>query len=225
MWLAIFGASGLQTINGFAKEFYFSYALWAAFFSRISANWMYEFRMTNEVESGSVNSILVRPITFYEYYFSQFMGYKLLATGLSFVFPIILFQFLSMPTHMDRLPLALLLTFYYLIFTYTLSFIVAGLAFKLTRTHSLTTAKNFIIWVLGGELFPLDLIPQPFGQYVLNLPFSSGVYIPVGYLTGRLGIEAVFSGFQNVTYGIVVAGIVGLYVWRSGSRAYGGTGA
>src|SRR4051812_23467450 len=71
LWYAIFKTSNSPTIGGFTREYYLSYALWAAFAARISVSWMYEFRMIEEIESGSVNSLIVRPMSFYEYYLSQ----------------------------------------------------------------------------------------------------------------------------------------------------------
>ncbi|MNY83641.1 hypothetical protein D3C86_2265410 [compost metagenome] len=60
---------------------------------------------------------------------------------------------------------------------------------------------------------------------MVALPFSAGVYVPVGYLTGRLDIEAVWSAFASVTVGILVVNIIGVWMWRKGVNVYAGTGA
>lgn len=225
LWSAILASTATGTLAGFGQESYISYALWAAFFARISTNWMYEYRMIDEIETGTVNSVLARPISFYEYYLGQFMGYKLLTTVASFFVPILIYFFFKGTTDLSRLPLALLLTFYYLFFAHTLSFTVASFAFFLNRVHAFTVAKNIALWVLTGEMFPLDLMPTEIRNVLLMLPFSNGVYIPVGYLTGRLGIEAVLQGFASTTLGLVVMGVIANRLWSSGRRAYSGTGA
>lgn len=225
LWSAIFAGSGQATIGSYPKESYLAYALWAAFFGRISSNWMYEFRMIDEIETGTVNSVLARPISFYEYYLSQFMGYKVLTSLLSLIVPFSLTLAISGPTIHARLPAAFLLACFYLVLVHTISFSIASFAFFFNRVHAFTVAKNIALWFLTGELFPLDLVPEPYRHYLLNLPFASGVYIPIGYLTGRLGDAELLRAFGTVALSLVIAGPLTAMLWLAGRRQYSGTGA
>ncbi len=230
IWSAILSSTGQSTLNGFTRGSYLAYALWAAFFARIGANWMYEFRMVEEIESGSVNSILSRPISFFEFYLGQFLGYKVLTSLTSFIVPITIT--LSLPglaisdsTILSRLPLAFALQLLYLVLVHIVSFSVASIAFFLNRTYGFTVAKNIILSMLTGELFPLDLVPAPFKQIFLWSPFANSVYVPVGYLTGRLGIDAVERGLLSLGIGIIISGFIASLLWSAGCRRYSGTGA
>jgi ABC-2 type transport system permease protein len=225
LWSAIIASTATGTLAGFSRESYLAYALWAAFFTRISTNWMYEYRMMEEIDSGSVNSVLSRPISFYEYYLGQFMGYKLLTTAISFLVPIAIFIAMPGPTQFERLPLAILVTFFYLIFTHTLSFALASFGFFFNRVYSLTVAKNIALWVLTGELFPLDLVPEPYRNVFIHLPFANGVYIPVGYLTGRFDATLVWQGLASTFVGTAVIGAFAYAIWNAGRARYSGTGA
>jgi ABC-2 type transport system permease protein len=225
IWSAIISSTGRATFAGYTKESYVAYALWAAFFGRVGANWMYEFRMVDEIDSGTINSVLARPISFYEYYLSQFMGYKLITSAISFVIPVVVTLFMNGPTHLERLPLACALQFFYLILVHTLSFTVASLGFFLNRVHGFTMAKNIALGMLTGELFPLDLVPEPFRHVVMILPFSNSVYVPVGYLTGRLGIADVGRGFVSLLISLGIMALIAKTIWQAGRRRYSGTGA
>lgn len=225
LWFAVFQGAHKATINGFGREYYLSYALWGAFFARIAASWMYEFRMTEEISSGSINSLIVRPMSFYEYYLSQLMGYKFVTTLTSMAVPIIAAYIFNLPTIYSRIPLAILLCFYYLILVHTISFIVCSIAFHLTKISSFTVAKNLVLWILTGELFPLDLIPDPYKKFIIALPFSSGVFLPVGYITSRVGHAEMIQGFVSVTIGIIGLNLIGAYLWKKGMQSYVGTGA
>ena len=225
LWVAVFKGAGTESIAGFSRESYLSYALWSAFFSRIATSWMYEFKMIEEISSGTVNSLIVRPMSFYEYYFSQLMGYKLVTTIISMIIPIVACLLFDFPTILSRLPLATLLCFYYLILVHTISFIISTFAFHFTKISSITVAKNLFMWILMGELFPLDLLPEPFKTIIINIPFASGVFIPVGYVTGRVGIETVIDGFVSVSIGLVVLNLLGAFLWKRGLKSYVGTGA
>ena len=57
------------------------------------------------------------------------------------------------------------------------------------------------------------------------LPFSSGVYIPLAYITGRAEIDLLFQGFKNVSIGLIIAGTFSYFFWRRGLQEYTGTGA
>lgn len=225
LWWAIFAKTGMETLNGFPAPYYLAYALWATTVGRISTNWMYEFYMVNDVDQGTVNSVLVRPISFYEYYLAQFMGYKLSTAIFTFWVPAAICLAFGFPTDLSRLPLMLLLVAYYLVFAHTLSFAVATLAFHFNRTHAFTGIKNMILWVIGGEIFPLDLLPEPFKTWAIHSPFAAGVYVPVGYITGRLDFDMVMKSFVSVTLGLLVLGALAQISWRRGLRAYAGTGA
>ena len=186
---------------------------------------MYEFRMIDEIESGKVNGLLLRPISFYEYYLGQYLGYKTLTGVLSFLIPITVCLFVSSPVDLLRLPLAVSLLFFYVIFIHTVSFCIASLGFFFNKIHSVTIAKNITIWLLSGEIFPLDLVPDPYKKILLWLPFSSGVFVPTGYLTGRLQVHDVLLGFRSVSIGIFISGAVAMVLWTQGRRVYSGTGA
>ena len=226
LWVAIFktaGDSGL--IGGFSRESYLAYAVWAPFLGRIAISWMYESMMVEEVVSGSINVILSRPLTFFEYYLSQTLGYKVITTLFSMTIPLAASLLFDLPVHYDRMPIALLLVIYYVLLVHSMSFIVATLGFFLTRVRSFTLLKNLTLLLLGGELVPIDLMPPALSQILLHLPFSSGVYIPLAYITGRSNFELLSQGFFNVTWALIVCGISCYLLWQKGVKQYTGTGA
>lgn len=225
LWMAIIVSMGQTTLGGFTREYYLAYALFATFVGRVTTNWMYEFTMLDDIDSGRINSILVRPVSFYEFYLSQFVGYKLSVTLFSFIIPIGVCLWFKAPMHVERFPLVLALLIFYLVFAHTLSFCVACLAFFMNRAQSITGLKNLAIWVLAGEMIPLDLYPEPWKSLLIHSPFASGVYIPVGYLTGRFDSGLMWQSFVSVAIGIAATGLLGRLLWRSGVRSYTGTGA
>ena len=225
LWSAIISGMGAATLGGYGREYYLAYALWATFVGRVTINWMYEFTMLDDIDTGRVNALLVRPISFYEFYLSQFLGYKAITAVASLLIPLFVCLIMKAPILPGRIPVVLAQLFFYLIFAHTLSFCVACFAFFLNRAQSFTGIKNLVIWVLSGELIPLDLYPEPFRTWLIHFPFASGVYIPVGYLTGRLNDTLFWQSWVSVATGILVVGSFGAWIWRQGLRMYTGTGA
>lgn len=225
LWLAIFQVSNSLEIGGFNKSDYLAYAVWAPFLGRISISWMYEGMMVEEVAQGNINVILTRPISFYEYYLSQLMGYKFVTTSISILVPLAITAIYDLPIQYSRIPLAILLVLYYLLLVHTLSFIISTLAFYITRVKSFTLVKNLALWLLAGEILPLDLLPPLLFKAMLILPFSSGVYLPVSYITGRIGNDLLLGGFISVTVSLIICSVIARYFWKAGLKTYTGTGA
>ena len=225
MWIAIFKSSEALQIGGFDREHYLAYGIWAPFIGRITISWMYESMMVEEVASGAINVVLTRPISFYEYYLSQLLGYKLVTTSLSLLVPIAVSYYFNLPIDFGRLPLALLLVLYYLFLVHTLSFIISTFAFFLTRVRSLTLVKNLSLFLLAGEIVPIDLMAPLLAKILLILPFSAGVYVPVAYITGRVDSSMVSQSFMSVSVSILIFCFIGHHLWNRGLRSYTGTGA
>ncbi len=225
LWLAIFKTAHDNQIGGFNKQDYLAYAVWAPFLGRITISWMYESMMVEEVSSGSINTILSRPISFFEYYLSQLLGYKLITTVFSLCVPLIASIVFDLPIFFLRIPAALLLIIYYLILVHMMSFLISIIGFYLTRVRSFTLLKNLTLLLLSGELVPIDLMPKALEKLLLIMPFSSGVYIPLAYISGRGDVELLKTGFLNVTFAIFIFGILCAVFWKRGVREYTGTGA
>lgn len=225
LWMAIFQTATDGQIGGFGRQDYLAYAVWAPFLGRITISWMYEAMMVEEVASGSINTILSRPLSFFEYYISQLLGYKVITTAFSLMVPLIASIAFDLPIYFLRVPIALLLIVYYLILIHMLSFLVSIIGFYLTRVRSFTLLKNLTLLLLSGELVPIDLMPKALEKILLILPFSSGVYIPLAYISGRGDVELLKQGFVNVTVSILILGVFCVICWRRGIRQYTGTGA
>lgn len=225
LWVAIFATSETALIGGFAKENYLAYAVWAPFLGRVAISWMYEAMMVEDVASGQINVVLTRPISFFEYYLTQLMGYKIVTTLLSITVPLAVSLIYDLPVLYHRVPLALLLVFYYLLLVHLMSFVISTFAFFLTRVRSLTLVKNLSLFLLAGELIPIDLMPPLMAKILIALPFSSGVYLPIAFITGRIQSDVFLNGFVSVTVGLILFSMAARWFWKKGLSEYTGTGA
>jgi len=223
-WTGLIEASGNELLGGFPTSYYIGYFLYTIL-QLGSLNWRFERAMIAEINSGAVNALLLRPSSFYEYHMGQLLGQKLITAFV--MVPVISFIAWGwgLPFHPERLPIVLLMGISYVILLFSLHFAVAAMAFFFDNVYSLNNTKNMIIWVLTGELMPLDLLPSPIREWVIALPFSCGIYIPAAYLSGRIGTEAFMKGFIGLGAGGVFFGLLARFVWKQGLRRYGGTGA
>lgn len=223
-WTGLIAASGSELLGGFPARYYLGYFLYLIL-GLGSINWRFERVMIAEINSGAVNALLLRPGSFYEYHLGQLLGQKLI-TALVMVPVIFLIAWnWDLPFHAERLPIVLLMGISYVILLFSLHFAVASMAFFFDNVYSLNNTKNMIIWVLTGELMPLDLLPSPLREWIIALPFSSGTYLPAAYLSGRIETDVFMKGFISLAIGGIFFGLLARLVWKKGLRRYGGTGA
>ncbi len=223
-WLGVFATSGQATIGGYSLPQYVTYLLWIML-QVGSANFRFERVMIQEINTGAVNAFLLRPTSFYEYHLGEFLGNKLMTMIVMLPLMLGISWWWQLPLHYERLLPCLVLGFWYLIMLHTLNFALCSMAFFFDHIYSINTTKNMIIWFLVGELFPLDLLPSPLREWVIALPFSSGIYLPAAYLSGRVSGDALLQGFFSVFVGIMVFGLLGRSIWKQGLKSYSGTGA
>ena len=223
-WSGLIEASGKKLLGGFPLSYYLSYFLYLVL-QLGSVNWRFERAMIAEINSGAVNALLVRPSSFYEYHLGQLLGQKLITAAVMTPVIITIASLWGLPFYVERLPAALFMGLCYVVFLFSLSFAVAAMAFFFDHVYSLNVTKNMMIWFLTGELMPLDLLPSPIREWVIALPFSSGIYLPAAYLSGRITTETFLQGFISLAIGGVFFGLIARLIWRRGLRCYGGTGA
>ncbi len=225
LWIAIFKSTGASQFGGYNLYSYLQYVLWAAFFARISISWMYEYKMVSDVDTGAINAILLRPFSFFSFYWGQLVGYKALTGFVSLLIPFTIGFFYPEAFHYNRLPQIFFMIFMFLFFVHTTGFILSSMAFYWNRVFSFCVAKNLIMVFFSGELYPLDLLPYPYKELALWLPFPCGVYVPVAYLTGRLGHQEFLECLIRLAIINVFVYFGAQALWRKGLRSYSGTGA
>lgn len=223
-WSGLIKASGSSQLGGFPISYYLGYFLYSIL-QLGSLNWRFERAMIAEINNGSVNALLLRPSSFYEYHMGQLLGQKLI-TALTMIPVVIAIAWIwDLPFHLDRLPLVLLMGVSYVVLLFSLHFAIAAMAFFFDNVYSLNNSKNMVIWILTGELMPLDLLPSPLREWIIALPFSCGIYLPASYLSGRIEVDVFMKGFVSLAIGGVFFGLLARFIWKMGLRRYGGTGA
>ncbi|MBN1666487.1 MAG: ABC-2 family transporter protein, partial [Anaerolineales bacterium] len=101
---------------------------------------------------------------------------------------------------------------------------LALLAFWATRASALLALQDTLIFLVGGQVAPLVLLPDWMQSLAVALPFRYMVSFPVEVLTGQLAGPQLAWGFALQAAWLLVA--TGLYagLWRSGLRHYAAVG-
>ncbi len=229
LWGAAY--AGKTEIGGFplsATLTYFTLLLVLQYFLS-PANDDYE--ISEEIRNGLINQFLTKPINYLGYRLSLYFSARLVTGGLSLL-PVLvalplLGPHLALPGA-DHLPLyliaipALILS---ALIQFTIAYCFGLLTFWFLEIQSFVILSLAIEAVLGGQIFPLDLMPTWLFELSRWLPYYYQMYFPAALLTGRitdLGLAlqglAIQLGWTILLLAIATA------LWRRGLRRHTAVG-
>ena len=93
-----------------------------------------------------------------------------------------------------------------------------------TRADSLLALQDSLIFLLGGHIAPLGLLPDWLQPMARLLPFRYMSAFPVEILTGQLTGQETMIGFIVLTLWSITAIVLYRFVWRRGVRHYEAVG-
>jgi ABC-2 type transport system permease protein len=178
LWKTTFAVRGITSLSGFDIN---ALVWYLAATETIALSLPQLTRMIDqEVRSGQLAYLLVRPCSYVLYHFAQYLGERLVRLVInSAVAFIIALLFLGPPpfTWMGVLAWPLVV-FLAACIDYVVYFSIGLLAFWTEETTPFFLIVNRLSLVLGGVMAPLEVLPQPIRGIALILPFSAVLYGP-----------------------------------------------
>jgi ABC-2 type transport system permease protein len=101
---------------------------------------------------------------------------------------------------------------------------LAILSFWTTRADALLSLQESSIFILGGQVAPLVLLPAVLQKLALVLPFRYMAAFPVEVLAGQLDAVQIWIGFALQVAWLLVALALFVALWRAGLRRYSAVG-
>lgn len=101
---------------------------------------------------------------------------------------------------------------------------IALLSFWATRADALLSLQESLVFLLGGQVAPLALLPDAMQQVAVVLPFRYMAGFPVEVLTGQLGSTALWTGVTFQAGWLIVALVLSIAMWRAGVKHYSAVG-
>ena len=193
VWKAIFASSPAPLIAGYAFSAMVTYTAIASVMRTYT--WLNaEYEVENEVKSGSIVAVLIKPLSYPFYRFSIDTGGAvtwLLLTKL----PIIVFAFAVLGISGPASPLFFVSALLGYLVNYLMVFLTALWCFwTVGDVWGIRFARQMIAEVASGALVPLTFFPAVL-QGVFNvLPFQAVFYVPLSIYMGTVTGYAALAG-------------------------------
>ncbi len=187
-----------------------------------------DYQISEEIRNGLINQFLLKPINYFLYRFCIYLAARLV-TGTVVLIPLLLVSplihdSLVFPHELWRFAIALPAIFMSAIIQFSIAYCFGLLTFWFLEIQGFVILSMSVEALLGGQLFPLDLMPAAFFRIAQFLPFYYQMYFPAAILTGRLDFNAVLAGLPlQAAWAALLLGLAHL-LWVRGLRHHTAVG-
>jgi len=225
-WGAIYAGNASIGGYGFAQTLTYFVALFVLQFFIGAFN--EDYQISEDIRNGLINQFLLKPINYFAYRLSVFASARVVSGALGLVALGVALPFfrgyLVLPHDGWRIALGIPAMALTALIQFSIAYCFGMLAFWFLEIQGFVILSMAVETVLGGQFFPLDLLPPAVFRAVSYLPFYYQAYFPTAILTGRIGLAAAARGLAVQALWAAVLVCVAEAVWLRGLRRHTAAG-
>jgi ABC-2 type transport system permease protein len=223
LWLNLYGNAQTTALFGFTLPQMLTYVLFANIIARLVRTG-FEYEINRDIKDGNLNKFIIRPVSYFLFRLSAFLGQKLIQ---SITVSVLIIAVILMSIFAFKLPITFLnialflisLVFAFLL-NYIIFFFVGMLGFWFIEIGFLFEAVRIVFIVFSGGVFPLDVFGET-GKKVLSFfPFMYTTYFPTDIISCRIGIDRILLGIGYQIAWITILSILAKLIYRAGLKRY-----
>jgi len=226
LWTTVFANE--QSVGGYELHEMISYFVAMLVLDALTASTDDDFRIAYDIRHGVLNQSLLKPMNYCLYQFSVY-GATRLVYALTAILPlmvvvIFLANYVIIPNSFEAFVLTYLSILGSAFIQFLISLCIGLMAFWLLEISALSFSIFGLEYLLGGHIFPLDILPQDIYRIALMLPFSYEYYVPVAIWTGRLSGTEAWHCLATQWMWVLVLAAISQVIWATGIRKYTAVG-
>jgi ABC-2 type transport system permease protein len=226
LWGAAF--AGKSTLGGFSLNQTLTYFVTLLVLQFFISAFNEDYQISEEIRNGLINQFLLKPINYFLYRFSIFVAARLVSGALVFIplliaFPV-LKDHLTFPHEPWRLALGIPAMFLSALVQFSIAYCFGLLTFWFLEIQGFVILSMAVEAVLGGQVFPLDLLPAGVFRVAQFLPFYYQMYFPGAIFTGRIALPLVLQGLLIQLGWVLVLLTLNQFLWVRGLRRHTAVG-
>src|ERR1700730_9832762 len=208
LWKAIFKERG-GGLHGYDYSSMIYYYLLTLLVSNLVTPTEDEWQIAADIREGQINSLLTKPMSYLAYRFSIFLSGRLVYTFVTLPPIALIFLyfrgFITLPhdpmTYLLATISMLMAAFIQFFITYSL----AMMAFWILEISTIVFIVYSFEYFLGGQMFPIDIMPAGVQEVMKWLPFYYELFCPIAIFLGRLQGGALWQALAIQTGWLLVA--------------------
>lgn len=221
LWLSVFPQNAI--IGGYDQKMMLTYILGTSLVGAlVFATRTLE--VGDNINNGDLSNFLIKPINYLIYFFFKDLGDKAMNVGFSIIELTVIFVLLKPPFFLQTSPYYLVVFFIAIVISLTMYFLLSFLIGLIGFWSPETWGPRFIFFTLltflSGDLFPLDIMPQPLFSIAKILPFTYMLYFPIKIYLGNIDNQQILEGFLISIIWLIVIYMFTMFVWKKGLKLY-----
>ena len=193
LWRAVFQERGAG-LHGYDYGSMIYYYLLTILVSNLVTPTEDEWQIAADIREGQINSFLTKPINYLGYRFSIFLSGRLVYTLVTLPPIILIFiyfrDYVHFPTAASTYALSLFSLILSALIQFFITYTIAIMAFWILEISTIVFIIYSFEYFLGGQMFPIDIMPAGIQAVMKWLPFYYELFCPIAIFLGRLqGVE------------------------------------
>jgi ABC-2 type transport system permease protein len=228
LWNAIFKEPGGRGFGGYNYGSMIYYYLLTILVSNLITPTEDDWQIASDIREGQINSFLTKPLSYLGYRVSIFLAGRLVYTTVT-ILPIalIFFYFRSyfqLPHDIATWLLAgislIMAGFIQFFITYSL----ALMAFWILEISTIIFIVYSFEYFLGGQMFPIDIMPVGVQAVMKWLPFYYELFCPIAIFLERLRGAQLIEVLAIQTGWLILTWLAAHFMWKRGLGHYQAVG-
>lgn len=227
LWHAVFKERG-GSLRGYDYGAMIYYYLLTILVSNLVTPTEDEWQIASDIREGQINSYLTKPVNYLGYRFSIFLSGRLVFTAVTIVpIALIFFYFrdyLVFPsnpaTYFWSLLSLVMAAFIQFFITYTL----AMMAFWILEISTIVFIVYSFEYFLGGQMFPIDIMPAGVQAVMKWLPFYYELFCPIAIFQERLHGAQLYEALAIQIGWLLLMLLAAHGMWKRGLGHYQAVG-
>jgi ABC-2 type transport system permease protein len=227
LWRAVFQERG-GGLHGYDYGSMIYYYLLIILVSNLVTPAEDEWQIAADIREGQINSFLTKPVNYLGYRFSIFLSGRLVYTFVTLPPIALIFlyyhQFITLPGHVMTYVYAFVSMLMAAFMQFFITYALAMMAFWILEISTIVFIVYSFEYFLGGQMFPIDIMPVGVQAVMKWLPFYYELFCPVAIFLERLRGPAVLQALAIQAGWLLVTWAAAHLMWRKGLGHYQAVG-
>jgi ABC-2 type transport system permease protein len=227
LWSAVFKERG-SGLHGWDYGSMIYYYLLVVLVSNLVTPTEDEWQIAADIRDGQINALLTKPMSYLAYRFSIFLSGRLVYTfvtlppiALIFVY----FQdYIVLPNDALIYVFATVSMLMAALIQFFITYSLAMMAFWILEISTIVFIVYSFEYFLGGQMFPIDIMPSAIYAVMKWLPFYYELFAPIAIFLGRLQGAALAQALAIQTGWLLLTWMWARFMWQRGLGHYQAVG-
>src|SRR5262245_43709846 len=226
LWSAVFKERG-SGLNGYDYGSMIYYYLLTLLVSNLVVPTEDQFPIAADIREGQINALLTKPMSYLAYRTSIFLSARLVYSFVTLPPIALIFiyfrEYVVLPTDPLVYVLTVISTLMAAFIQFFITYSLAMFAFWILEISTIVFIVYSFEYFLGGQMFPIDIMPSAVQAGMKWLPFYYELFCPVAIFLGRLKGPELNQGVANPTGWLLLTWILGALHVEARTRPLSGS--